>query len=90
MTTVSIRLDDRDKIALEEICAEMGMNISTFYMLYTKKVLRERRIPFIIEAPLDTFYSSSNLKQIQKADDQIKTGNVVIRSFDELEAMADE
>ncbi len=90
MTTVSIRLDDQDKIALEEMCADMGMNISTFYMLYTKKVLRERKIPFMIEAPLDPFYSASNISQIRKADEQIKAGKVVTRSLDELEAMANE
>lgn len=90
MTTVSIRLDDKDKIALEEICADMGMNISTFYMLYTKKVLRDRKIPFMIEAPIEPFYSSANMEQIRKSDAQVKAGKVVTRSLEELEAMANE
>lgn len=88
MTTVSIRLDDQDKIALEEMCAEMGMNISTFYMLYTKKVLRDRKIPFTIEAPIEPFYSVANMEQIRKADAQVKAGKVVTRSLEELETMA--
>ena len=33
-------------------------HISTFYMIYTKKALRDRRIPFDIEAPADPFYSA--------------------------------
>lgn len=90
MTTVSIRLDDQDKVALEEMCNDMGMNISTFYMLYTKKVLRDRKIPFMIEAPIDPFYSVANMDRIRKADEQIKAGKVVTHSLDELEAMADE
>lgn len=90
MTTVSIRLDDQDKIALEEMCADMGMNISTFYMLYTKKVLRDRKIPFMIEAPIEPFYSSANMEQIRKSDAQVKAGKVVTRSLEELEAMANE
>ncbi len=88
MTTVSIRLDDQDKIALEEMCADMGMNISTFYMLYTKKVLRDRKIPFMIEAPIEPFYSVANMEQIRKADAQVKAGKVVTRSLEELETMA--
>lgn len=90
MTTVSIRLDDQDKIALEEMCADMGMNISTFYMLYTKKVLRDRKIPFMIEAPIEPFYSVANMEQIRKADAQVKAGKVVTRSLEELETMANE
>ncbi len=90
MTTISIRLEDTDKKVLEEICADMGMNLSTFYMLYTKKVLRDRKIPFTIEAPIDPFYSAANLAQLQKADLQVKQGKVVTRSLEELEAMANE
>lgn len=87
MTTISIRLDDQEKLELEAMCADMGMNLSTFYMLYTKKVLRDRKIPFIIEAPSDPFYSKSNLSQIKKADQQVREGKVVVHSLEELEAM---
>lgn len=53
MTTISLRMDDEMKKELDEMCEAMGMNISTFYMVYTKKALRERKIPFEIEAPQD-------------------------------------
>lgn len=60
MTTISLRMDDEMKKELDEMCEAMGMNISTFYMVYTKKALRERKIPFEIEAPQDPFYSKTN------------------------------
>ncbi len=90
MVTVSIRLDDKDKKELDEMCAEMGMNISTFYMIYTKKALRDRCIPFAIEAPEDEFYSESNRKQLKKSDDQYHAGRVVEKSIEELETFEDE
>ncbi|MCC8046801.1 MAG: type II toxin-antitoxin system RelB/DinJ family antitoxin [Clostridiales bacterium] len=90
MTTISIRLDDNDKRELEEMCADMGMNISTFYMIYTKKALRDRRIPFEIAAPKDPFYSDANLRQLKKADKQLQDGRIIEKSFAELEAIADE
>lgn len=37
--------------------------------------------------PADPFYSEKNKSQIQKADRQIKDGQVVVCSMDELEAM---
>ncbi len=90
MTTVSIRLDETDKKELDEICSEMGMNISTFYMLYTKKVLRDRRIPFEIEAPIDLFYSESNKNQLSNADKQHREGRIIERAIEELEALEED
>lgn len=88
MTTVSLRMDDDMKKELDEMCEAMGMNISTFYMLYTKKALRERRIPFDIEAPIDPFFSDSNVAQLHKSAKQIDEGKVVVKTMAELEEMA--
>ncbi|MCD8124389.1 MAG: type II toxin-antitoxin system RelB/DinJ family antitoxin [Lachnospiraceae bacterium] len=89
MTTISIRLEDEDKKELEAMCAEMGMNITTFYMIYTKKALRDRRIPFEIAAP-DPFYSKRNLTQLHKAVNQVREGQTVAKTMEELEALEDE
>ena len=51
MTTVSLRLDDELKKGLDQMCAEMGMSLTTFFTIYAKRALRERRIPFEINAP---------------------------------------
>lgn len=88
MTTVSLRMDDDMKKELDEMCEAMGMNISTFYMLYTKKALRERRIPFDIEAPMDPFFSDNNMAQLRKSAKQIDEGKVVVKTMEELEEMA--
>ena len=61
------------------MCEAMGMNISTFYMIYTKKALRDRRIPFDIEAPADPFYSEQNMAQLRKSDSTSK-GKVKINN----------
>ena len=52
MTTVSLRLDDELKKGLDQMCEEMGMSLTTFFTVYAKRALRERRIPFEINAPL--------------------------------------
>lgn len=87
MITVSLRFEDTMKKELDEMCEEMGMNITTFFMIYAKKALRDRRIPFEISAPKDPFYSEDNMAQIRKANQQIKEGKVVIKTIEELEAM---
>lgn len=87
MTTVSLRFDDEMKKQLDEMCDEMGMNLTTFFMIYAKKALRDRCIPFEIAAPLDPFYSDSNIEQLKKANQQVKNGQVIIKTIEELEAM---
>ena len=37
MTTVSLRFDDNTKKELDEMCAEMGMNLTTFFYDLRKK-----------------------------------------------------
>lgn len=50
MITISLRLEEDMKKDLEEMCNEMGMNLTTFFMIYAKRALRDRKIPFQIEA----------------------------------------
>lgn len=81
MTTISIRLDDGLKKQLDEMCAEMGMSLSTFYMIYTKRALRDRKIPFSIEAP-----ERPNAKTLAAMDDVVNHRNLsrTFNSVDEL------
>lgn len=90
MTTVSLRFEDGMKRELDEMCSEMGMNLTTFFMVYAKRALRDRRIPFDITAPIDPFYSKSNITQIKKAVAQVDAGKVVTKTLEELEALASE
>ncbi len=87
MTTVSLRMDDKMKKELDMMCSEMGMNITTFFMIYVKRALRDRKIPFDIVAPADPFYSKENMNFIKESNKQLEKGNSVTKSMEELEAM---
>ncbi len=89
MTAVTVRLEDKDKQELDAMCAEMGMSISTFFAIYAKKAIRERRIPFEINAPRDPFYSPGNMQALQESERQYREGRVVTKTLEELEALAD-
>lgn len=47
-TSVSIRMDAELKRQFEEVCADLGMSMTTAFTIYVKKVLQEDRIPFEI------------------------------------------
>ncbi len=90
MKTISIRLTDHDYALLDEMLESMGQTKQTFYETYTKTALRLRRIPFVIEAPLDPFYSESNMSRLRHSFQQEKEGKVIHKTMEELEAMAED
>lgn len=84
MTTISIRLEDQAKQELEAICEEMGMNLSTLFVIYAKKVLRERKIPFEVAAsakpvPLarDEMDDAAFARMIQRSLDDVQAGRTI-------------
>lgn len=90
MVTVSLRFEEKFKNELDKMCDEMGMNLTTFFMIYAKKALRDRKIPFEIEAPKDPFYSKANLEALDQSMQCAKEGKVIVKTIEELEAMENE
>ncbi len=88
MTTVSIRMDNNLRNQVEELCNSLGMSISTFFMIYAKRAVNDRAIPFQLISNDDIFYSKSNVAALEKAATQIEKGEVVNKTFEELEAIA--
>lgn len=74
MTTslVNVRMDDATKKAFAEVCEQMGMNISTAFNIFAKAVVRERGIPFEVSA--DPFYSSENMRHLNRSLQQLEGG----------------
>ncbi len=87
MTSISVRMDDALKEAFEAACEDMGMPMAVALTIFAKRVARDRRIPFDVSAPLDPFYSESNLRAIEEADERVKKGHYIVKTIEELEAM---
>ena len=49
-TATTIRIDADLKAEFDKLCDEFGMSANTAFNLYIKAVVRQRRIPFPIEA----------------------------------------
>ena len=53
-TATTIRIDAELKAEFDKLCDEFGMSANTAFNIYVKTVVRQRRIPFQIEAdPVD-------------------------------------
>lgn len=49
----TIRLDSELKTQFDSLCEEFGMSTNTAFNIYVRQVVRNRRIPFTIEAPAE-------------------------------------
>lgn len=70
---VNFRMDAEVKKAMEEVCEKMGLSMTTAFTIFAKKVIREQRIPFEVEAR-DPFYSESNLAYLRRAVAALNAG----------------
>ena len=83
---VNIRMDEDLKKSMELTCRTLGMNMTTAFTIFARKVSREQRIPF--DVSVDPFYSDSNMAAIEEAEEQIEKGQVIVKTLEELEALA--
>lgn len=50
--TFSVRMDENLKRQFDSLCTEFGMNATTAFNIFARAVVRERKIPFEIQAPV--------------------------------------
>ena len=80
---VNFRMDPDLKRSMEEVCAEMGLSMTTAFTIFAKKVSREPRIPFEVSA--DPFYSESNINHLRQIVHDIDTGKAKLTEHELIE-----
>lgn len=65
-SNISIRVDNKVKEQFDNLCNELGLNMSTAINLFVKTAIREKRIPF--EISLNT----PNAKVVKAIEDAEK------------------
>lgn len=83
VVNVNFRMDAELKKSMEEVCSDIGINLTTAFTIFAKKVSRERRIPFELSA--DPFYSESNMKYLEKVISDIDEGRAKLVEHDIIE-----
>ena len=82
-TLVNIRMDEELKRNMEQICQELGMNMTTAITIFAKKMTREQRIPF--EVSVDPFYKESNMEHLRRGVEALNAGKGVEHDIIEVE-----
>ena len=77
---VNFKLAPDVKKSMESACRDMGLSMSAAFTIFTKKVGRERRIPFEVSA--DSFYSEKNIRYLEGMMQDIKSGKAHFAEHD--------
>lgn len=84
-STITARVDERDKARFDDFCSNVGLNTSTAINLFVKAVLRENRIPFEITQVADPFFSESNMAYVKKSAQELRAGKGTAHELIEVE-----
>ena len=75
-------LDKNLKEELDLLCDEIGITVTTAFTIFAKKFVRERRLPFTVDA--DPFYSQKNLTRLKKSIEQLENKGGTIHEITEV------
>jgi len=94
-TNISIRIDEDIKIQAEDLFARLGLNMSAAVNVFFRQAVSEQAIPFQIKAKntseeYDEYFNEFNMKILMESIEQVKNGNVVVKTLAELESMENE
>ncbi len=65
-TNVTIRMDEELKKQAEELFADLGMNMTTAIVTFTKQAVREQAIPFTISRNVPNAETKQAIDEIQE------------------------
>lgn len=82
-TSINIRMDEELKKSMEQTCQELGMNMTTAFIIFAEKMSREKRIPF--EVSIDPFYSESNMAHLRRGMQAMQEGRGVEHDIIEVD-----
>lgn len=87
-STISVRMDEKTKHGFDDVCNELGLNMTAAITLFAKTMIRERRLPF--DLTLDPFYSKSNMDALDESIAQLNSGQTVTMTLKQLDDAANE
>ncbi|MCD8108361.1 MAG: type II toxin-antitoxin system RelB/DinJ family antitoxin [Oscillospiraceae bacterium] len=83
LSTFSVRMDEGLKKQFDALCADFGMNATTAFNVFARAVVRERKIPFEIQAS-DEITRQTGMQAFLALRAQAKENGVQDLSLDEI------
>lgn len=81
--TFSVRMDEQLKRQFDALCAEFGMNATTAFNVFARAVVRERKIPFEIQASTE-ITRASGMQAFMALREEARKNGVQDLSLEEI------
>ena len=82
--TFSVRMDEALKKQFDVLCQEFGMNASTAINVFSRAVVRQRRIPFEISSPETDITREGAMQAFTALRAQAKENGISDMSLDDI------
>jgi DNA-damage-inducible protein J len=87
MAQISIRIDDTLKADADKLFGELGLSLSGAVNIFVRQAVRQKGLPFAVTTEPDPVYNPANIRWLEESIAQMKRGEVLHKTFDELESM---
>ena len=88
-SNLTIRIDEDIKREAEALFNNIGLNMSAAINVFFRQAIRMQAIPFELK-PYDDYYTGARLERILHSIGQAERGEIITKTFAELEVMADD
>lgn len=82
--TFSIRMDENLKRQFDTLCADFGMNATTAFNVFARAVVREKKIPFEIQASPEIISREQGMHAFMALRKEAKQNGVQDLSLEEI------
>jgi len=82
-TNVTIRMDENLKKQAEELFSELGLSMTTAFIVFTKQAVREQRLPFTISRNVPNTETRMAMDEVEK----MKLNPGGDKGFDDVDEM---
>lgn len=82
-STFSVRMDENLKKEFDSLCNEFGMNATTAFNVFARAVVRERKIPFEIQAS-DGLSRADGMRAFFELRSQARENGIQDMALDEI------
>lgn len=86
MANLQVKIDDQLNVEAKAVAASLGTDVNTAVRVFLAQFVREKGFPF--RPTIDPFYSAKNMAALMESLEQFKDGKVIVKTMEELEAMA--
>ena len=74
MTQVMIQMEDELSKELHQVCEDIGLPVSAAFLIFAKRVARDRKITFELSDAPDTIDSQRNMEHLRRSIAQLNAG----------------